>query len=115
MYSASVQARIALTVVVVHVVSFVIHVAGAAARSYHHAVFVNTCHVVHDDVGLNSVTVTAHVLLLTLNTHVFDIMLLDTLIHVQAERVSCLFHKAVARFVLSVGCHAIFANVTVFQ
>lgn len=101
MYSASVHARIALTVVVVHVVSFVIHVAGAAAQSYHHAVFINTCHVVQALVGLNSVTVTAHVLEFTdvtgavyvtahvlplkLVTQAFEIVVHDIVIHVPCE------------------------------
>jgi hypothetical protein len=93
LYSASVHARIFVTVVVVHVVSFCIQLAGAAARSYHHAVFVNIWSVLPALLGVNSDTVTAHVFQFTLNTHVFDMVLLETLIHVQALIVSCFqFH-----------------------
>jgi hypothetical protein len=47
LYSASVHARIALTVVVVHVVSFCIHVAGALAQAAAQLTTVNTCQFVH--------------------------------------------------------------------
>ena len=46
-YSASVQARIFVTVVVVPVVSLAIHVVGALAQSYQLAVLVSICPVVH--------------------------------------------------------------------
>ena len=39
------------------------------AQSYPLAHFVSTCHCVHDEVGENSDTVTAHVLQFTLVTH----------------------------------------------
>jgi hypothetical protein len=67
LYSASVQARIALTVVVVHVVSFCIHDAGALAQAAAQLTTVNTCQFVHT--AGTSFTVTAHVFQFTLVTH----------------------------------------------
>ena len=52
-----------------------------------------------------------YVVLFALISFVFG----SIVIFAHAVNVSCLFHRAVARFVLSVGCPAIFANVTVFQ
>lgn len=67
-YSASVPARIPVTVVVVPVVTFAIHVVGALAHWYPHDVFVRIWSALPELEGANSDTVTAHVLPFTLVT-----------------------------------------------
>jgi hypothetical protein len=72
-----------------------------------------TAHVLLFTDVTGAVYITAHVLPLKLVTHVFAISLLESmLIPVPVVNASCLLPNAVAKFWLSVGCQIICANVT---